>query len=449
MTATITRQMALYDHNQNSLAKKKTIFNTFEILYFIICIFLLGTGLVFLEQISSNFFNESEITFDNKVNIFLLILLALFFQLPSSLYIGALMGLDKQLSANLLISFAALARGTLAMLFLYFEPSLENFFYSQIIVNVIYLISLRITVFRNLKSSKLEKRFDIQVVKDNLSFTSNMALLSVLGVILINIDKLLVANLLSLKEVGIYTLAFNLSTLPIMLCQIVSVSTYPTIIKEVQNFQEFAFKEFYLSINSLMASLLIPLSLTLIFFNNHISFAWIGDIELSKTVFIYSIILIAAQTIQGSTMLAYYYALSREITRPQILIAIFSVIMLLAVMYFAIKSYGLYGASLTLFACILISYPFGVIYLNKNKENVSLYSYSVSPYFKTLLILLPIYYLMSLISVEPFNSRILNVFIIILTVSVGVFVAIFKNYKHLENYISALRKSISTIVLRN
>ena len=70
MTATITRQMALYDHNQNSLAKKKTIFNTFEILYFIICIFLLGTGLVFLEQISSNFFNESEITFDNKVNIF-------------------------------------------------------------------------------------------------------------------------------------------------------------------------------------------------------------------------------------------------------------------------------------------------------------------------------------------------------------------------------------------
>ena len=96
-----------------------------------------------------------------------------------------------------------------------------------------------------------------------------MALLSVLGVILINVDKLLVANLLSLKEVGIYTLAFNLSTLPIMLCQIVSVSTYPTIIKEVQNFQEFAFKEFYLSINSLMASLLIPLSLTLIFFNNH------------------------------------------------------------------------------------------------------------------------------------------------------------------------------------
>ena len=88
--------------------------------------------MVFLEQISSNFFNESEITFDNKVNIFLLILLALFFQLPSSLYIGALMGLDKQLSANLLISFAALARGTLAMLFLYFEPSLENFFYSQI-----------------------------------------------------------------------------------------------------------------------------------------------------------------------------------------------------------------------------------------------------------------------------------------------------------------------------
>ena len=69
-----------------------------------------------------------------------------------------------------------------------------------------------------------------------------MALLSVL-IILINVDKLLVANLLSLKEVGIYNL-FNLSTLPIMLCQIGSVSTYPTIIKETKTFKNLHLKNF-------------------------------------------------------------------------------------------------------------------------------------------------------------------------------------------------------------
>ena len=449
MTATITRLMAINEDRQNLFFKKKTIFSTFEILYFLICLLIFTTGMTFLEEIASNFFNQSEYTFDNKSYVFLLIFLALFFQLPSSLYIGALMGLEKQFVANLLISSSAVLRGTLAALFLYIEPTLENFFYSQILVNIIYLIVLRIVVFRNLKSSKEDKRFDIQIIKKNLSFSSSMALLSILGVILINSDKLLVANLLSLKEVGIYTLAFNLSTLPIMVCQIISISSYPTIIKEVQHFEEFKFKEFYWSINTLMASILVPFCLTLLFFNYHLSFAWIGDVELSKEVFTYSIILIIAQTIQGSTMLAYYYALSREITRPQILIAIFSVVMLLPVMYFAISLYELYGASLTLFACILISYPFGVYYLNKNRENISLYTYSVSPYVSTLLLLLPVFFLLSYIPIDPFSSRILNFFLIIIVFVIGVAIAVIKNYTYLEKFIVEVKRSISLIIKGN
>ena len=175
-----------------------------------------------------------------------------------------------------------------------------------------------------------------------------MAILSILGIIFANIDKLLVANLLPLKEVGIYTLAFNLSMLPTMLCQIVAISSYPSIIKEAQSIRSSNFKKFYSNINSLMASLLVPLSLTLIFFNNHVSFAWVGDMQLSKDIYFYSIILIAAQTVQGTTMLAYYFAL-RGVTLPQILIASFSLIIIVPGMYFSIGNYGLFGASMTLF----------------------------------------------------------------------------------------------------
>ena len=200
---------------------------------------------IFRGIISSIFFNQSQGIIEDKTNIFFLISLALLFQLPSSLYIGALMGLEKQFTANTLISIAAVSRGILAISFLYMESSLESFFLSQILVNICYLIFLRIAVMRNFTSFKKTKKFDVQVIKDNLAFSSNMALLSILGVILINSDKLLVASLLSLKDVGVYTLAFNLSMLPIMLCQIISISCYPTIIKEVEEFQETRFKEFY------------------------------------------------------------------------------------------------------------------------------------------------------------------------------------------------------------
>ena len=442
MTATLTRQMALNQDKNNLPQNKKTIFSTFEITYLIVCLFIFLLGLSFIEPVSSMFFNQSEYIIGDKANIFFFILVALIFQLPSSLYIGALMGLERQFTANTLISIAAVSRGISAVTFLYIESSLESFFLSQIFVNIFYLIFLRIAVMRNLTSFKKTKKFDIQVIKDNLAFSSNMAILSILGVILINSDKLLVANLLSLKEVGIYTLAFNLSMLPIMLCQIISISCYPTIIREVEEFEEFKFKKFYEDINLLLATFLVPLSLTLIFFNYHISFAWIGNAELSKDVYPYANILIAAQSIQGSTMLAYYFALSREVTRPQILIGAFSVIMLLPVMYFSIGSYGLYGASYTLFFCILISYPFGIIYLNKNTYKVSLSSYSFMPYINTLLPLLPIYFLLSLIPLDPFTSRVLDFFVIVIVFLLGVFVGIIKNYSKLEKYILAFKSTL-------
>lgn len=442
MTATLTRQMALNRDANNLPKNKKTIFSTFEITYFMVCLSVFLLGLSFVEPLSTMFFNQSEDIIGDKANIFFFILLALIFQLPAGLYIGALMGLERQFTANTLISIAAVSRGILAISFLYMETSLESFFLSQIIVNIFYLIFLRIAVLRNLKPFKKTKRFDVQVLKDNLAFSSNMALLSILGVILINSDKLLVANLLSLKEVGIYTLAFNLSMLPIMLCQIISISCYPTIIREVEEFQEFKFKEFYEDINSLLATFLVPLALTLIFFNYHISFAWIGSIELSKNVYPYANILIAAQSIQGSTMLAYYFALSREVTRPQILIGAFSVIMLIPVMYFSISSYGLYGASYTLFFCILISYPFGIIYLNKNTYKVSLSSYSFMPYMSTLLLLLPIYFLLSYIPLDPFASRALDFFLIVIVFLLGVLIAIIKNYSHLEKYFFLIKSTL-------
>ena len=367
MTATLTRQMALNDIAVN----KKTIFNTFELCYLVICFCLFLVGSANLDQISSNFFNESEFFQSDTRHIFFLIILTLTLQLPSSIYIGALMGLEQQFTANILISIAAISRGALATLFLYLDSSLISFFYSQILINFLYFLALRVAVLRNMKDYKNYKRFALKVIKNNFKFSSNMAILSILGIIFANIDKLLVANLLPLKEVGIYTLAFNLSMLPTMLCQIVAISSYPSIIKEAQSIRSSNFKKFYSNINSLMASLLVPLSLTLIFFNNHVSFAWVGDMQLSKDIYFYSIILIAAQTVQGTTLLAYYFALSRGVTLPQILIASFSLIIIVPGMYFSIGNYGLFGASMTLFFCMIIVYPFGVIYLNKNHENIS------------------------------------------------------------------------------
>ncbi len=439
MTATITRLMALKDDSTETTRNKKTIFNTFEITYFSVMIVILLLSLIFLDPISSNFFNESDGVIQDKIFIFFLMIWSLFFQLPSSLYVGALMGLNRQQTANILMSTAALARGIFAILFLYINPSLESFFCSQILVNISYLIILKTSVQKSLTGTNTVKRFDIKVLKDNLTFTSNMALLSILGIILSNSDKLFIANLLSLRDIGLYTLAFNLSTLPIMICQIISVSSYPKIIEEVENFQALSFSKFYQGLNTLMATILIPLCLTLTFFNYHISYAWIGDMEISRDVYFYAVILVAAQTIQGSTMIAYYFALSRQVTLPQIVIALFSAVILLPVMYFSIIKYELLGASLVVFFCILISYPFGVIFLNRNKQKVSLYKHSVIPYLSTFLVLLPLFYLLSLIPYNPFESRFLNLLIIAIIFLLGTSLATAKNYIHIKDYLAPLK----------
>jgi len=151
------------------------------------------------------------------------------------MYIGAFMGADKQVVANTFIGILALFRGCLPiLLFLLYTPSIKIYFIAQIIINFTYILSLRFFTKRIISEGHKYKYFDVSVIKKNFSFARGMTVISIIGIILNQADKIIISSNLTLESFGYYMLAFNISMLPIMMANIIGISSYPKLVEFVE-----------------------------------------------------------------------------------------------------------------------------------------------------------------------------------------------------------------------
>ena len=429
ITATATRQMAINLVNDDGDKAKKTLLSSFEIIYAFICFFCLIALISFIDFIGNSFINSDTLGSQQISRILLLMSFALCFQLPTGLYIGAMMGMERQMSANLIISFGAIFRGFLGVLFLWQEPSLESFFISQIIANFIILILLRIKCWSFLHRKSEYFRFSKSIVFKNIKFAAGMTGLSLLGIIISQADKAIISSSLDLKSFSFYILAFNVAAIPLMVAQILSLSTYPRLVAVFHDENKQELQSFYTVTSHLCAIAILSVAMTLIFFNQNFSFLWLGDPVITQEIKWISIILIVSQTLQALTMLPYNYALSRGITHVQTKIAIFSLILLIPCLLYATPRFGLIGAASVFCMIQALVFPINIILLHQSQDiSINLRSTYLVSIFKNFFIIVPpiafFAFLMKGLSVE---NHLINFSLLVSSFSLSFVIAFIAN----------------------
>src|SRR5208283_4086584 len=122
------------------------------------------------------------------------------FRFIEDVYAATMVGLQRQVLDNAVTISTATLRALGAVCVLaYIAPTIEAFFVWQGVVSLITVAVYGQIVYRSLPASPLSGRFSIRAVADIWRFAAGMTLISLLALLLTQIDKILLSRILTLR----------------------------------------------------------------------------------------------------------------------------------------------------------------------------------------------------------------------------------------------------------
>ena len=132
---------------------------------------------------------------------------------PTSLYQGGLMGLQRQAQVNIIIIVTGTIRAAGAILLLWLvSADIRMFFVWQIVVSAVSTAASAVVLHASLPACARHPMFRLSVLKEVWKYAAAVSANGVVGVVLTQLDKVILSKLLTLEMFGYYTIACTVAS---------------------------------------------------------------------------------------------------------------------------------------------------------------------------------------------------------------------------------------------
>ena len=359
-TATLNREMARLSVRQDSAGEMRDLLRTYESVYLCISSAVAGLIWVLAPLIAERWLRSKTLPSNEIATAIRLMGVAIALQMPSGLFTGGLMGLQRQVWANSLQVAWGIFRGIGAVLILWLiSPTIFAFVLWQLISNAIYCFLVRFSLWRALSFSPAQPHphFKWQVFRNTWRYAAGMAGMSAIGILLIQTDKLAVSKMMSLEILGYYTLAGALASVPLLLASPIVSAVFPRLTGLVAIGDCNGLIQLYHRTSELVAVAIIPAGLTLALFSGDFILAWTGSAAAARQAGLVASLLLGGQLMQALTVVPYYLALAHGNIRLNLQIGIASVVLITPLLIYLIMKYGVVGAGFSWLVMNLCTLP--------------------------------------------------------------------------------------------
>ena len=204
------------------------------------------------------------------------ILIAL--DLPFAVYSGALMGLQRQVTANVLqVAGLALRFGGAAFVVTHVSASIGAFLAWQCVAALAATASAGALVWSALPAGRRRPRVDRAELRRVWRFAAGMGLVTATGVGVMHVDKLIVARLLPLDQLGYYTIATTLAGVIYNLSGPVFAAAFPRLSGAVARGDRADLVSQYHAACQAVSVVVLPVAAVFIVFAPDLVRLWTGD----------------------------------------------------------------------------------------------------------------------------------------------------------------------------
>lgn len=276
--ATVTREAVAYPSASSAERQRLAdMFHTIEKL-FLLAAFVLGTVLMLLAPtLATHWLHVPAAKLDDARHGLVLASIAIALQFPLGFHIGCLVGLQRQVNLNAANAILATFRGVGAILLLWlYSSSVTIFFAWQCVAGALALTGFHVMTWRSLGRPPTRFRWDS--IRGTGRFTASLGLINILGLILTQLDKIILSRFLPLESFGYYMIAWSAGTLTLRATGPVFNAYYPRMaeLAEVQAAKP-DLEQTYLQASALLAVMVVPAAMVLAFFGHALLRTWTGN----------------------------------------------------------------------------------------------------------------------------------------------------------------------------
>jgi O-antigen/teichoic acid export membrane protein len=278
-------------------------------------------------------------------------------RLYATLYKSGIQGLEQHAwlnIANVIIATLRYFGGLLLVSSISQDP--RDFFEFQVAVGVIEALIFAGRAYQQMPTPHLLSGFNWALVKPIIPFAASMSLTTVLWIVLTQLDKVLLSELLLLKEYGYFSLVALIANGILMLANPLAQTLLPRLTVLMAEGRHDDMHSLFLAANRFVCTLLFPLAAVIGFHAEPLIFSWTGDQAAAH--WSHSILLWYAlgSAIMAASAFQFYLQYANANMSLHVWYSVVSAIVTVPVMFLAIHYHGAYGAALAWFGLRLVSF---------------------------------------------------------------------------------------------
>jgi O-antigen/teichoic acid export membrane protein len=347
LSTTLNREIARYsaEGTEDALLRMRQLVATFGTVFWVVGA-AAGGCLVFAAAPISRWFNVRDLPHETVVASLRLMGVVFALQWPFNAYLGGLYGLQRQVTVNVLQVSGAVVRscGTAVVLLLFSRTNMA-FFAWQAIAMSLQTFAAWWTVERCLPAARGRAGFRWGTLAANWKFSAGMTAVSLLALGLMQVDKVVVSRMLTLKDFGYYTLGWTAGGTLNNLVTPVVVAVFPALSQLVKKGNLAEIADFYHKSCQLMAVVLLPPALVLAVFSREAVFAWCGDVETTSATYRVVAWVATGTALNGLVSMPYFLQLAYGWTSLTVAVNALAIVVMFPAVYLLAHGYGPAGAA--------------------------------------------------------------------------------------------------------
>lgn len=272
--------------------------------------------------------------------------IALACQLPAFLFGGGLAGIQRQdISNTIAIVATSLRHGVALVLLSGVSRSVVVVMEWQAVIALLTALALLIALRSQLPRNGRRPRFQFSLLRETGKFASSLGGISVLGMVMLQADKVLVGALLPLPVVGPYMLASVIATNLMVIAQPVAAAAFPRLSHLVATRDWSSMRWTFSLLSEFVALMALPVMITIVILPAQTLMVWTGDWALAQSAAPLLRFLAIGAILRALASIPYELCIAMGRTVPLLAVAAVGCPLTLALAYLGTINFGPEGAA--------------------------------------------------------------------------------------------------------
>lgn len=356
---TINREMARLSIQENSAREIRRTTRTIEIIYWGVAGIIALLMPMFSSFIAHSWVHVGALSEETIQQAICFMGFAFAIQWPANLYGCGLMGLQRQVLVNGLVTSISIFR-TLGLLIslIYISPTVQMFFFWHICVNIFQTILVGIILWKSLPKDTEPARFDMEILRRLWRFTMGISGITILSIILTQLDKVILSKMLPLEKFGLYSLACTVAAGLYFISGPIFSSFFPRFAELISQGDTTKLKKIYHESSQIMTALIAPVALMVILFSKEMLSLWMRNSSLVQEIHLFASLLMVGTLLNGLVTLPHALQIAYGWTKLAIYKNLIAICFSIPLLFWGVNTFG---AIVACYVWILLNFCYLVI----------------------------------------------------------------------------------------